>query len=184
MKARQAARPPTPLPQCQLFSAPLLSLFNHYRAIQSPGALAEGQYVIRPCKHSLTHSRFKFRKRFRFAVGDRSANANYPDPLSTTFWFRPMSAASLFFCNPASASRCRHPHPDGNVTLWHRIQKKEEEEEKLGSFQLPLPLRPAARGMNPQRFINSSEPSSSSASACLRLPPPPPHRFRVCSSFV
>ena len=100
--------------------------------------------ICHPSVQALTHSRFKFRKRFRFAVGDPSANANYPDPLSTTFWFRPMSAASLFFCNPASASRCRHPHPDGNVTLWHRIHEKKEEEEKLGSFQLPLPLRPAA----------------------------------------
>ena len=133
LKARQAARPPTPLPQCKLFSAPLLSLFNHYRAIQSPGALAEGQYVIRPCKHSLTPASSFESVSVLLLATHPSANANYSDPPSTTFWFRPMSAASLFFCNPASASRCRHPHPDGNVTLWHRIHEKKRRRRRRNS---------------------------------------------------
>ena len=145
LKARQAARPPTPLPQCQLFSAPLLSLSSTtaepFRAQEhSP---KDNMSSVRASTHSLP---LQVSKAFPFCCWRPIrpyADANYPDPPSTTFWFRPMSAASLFFCNPASASRCRHPHPDGNVTLASHPRKKEEE-EKLGSFQLPLPLRPAA----------------------------------------
>ena len=106
--------------------------------------------ICHPSLQALTHSRFKFRKRFRFAVGDPSvapADANYPDPPSTTFWFRPMSAASLFFCNPASASRCRHPHPDGNVTLWHRIHEKKRRRRRNSAHSSCVCLcgRPLAR---------------------------------------
>ena len=89
--------------------------------------------------HSLTHSSSKFRKRFRFALGERHHRLSQKSATNARSALDDFSAATpLFFCNPhphrirRRRRRSRHHHhPDGNVTLWHPRKKRRGGETRL-----------------------------------------------------
>ena len=134
--------------------------------IQSPALAVQGQYVVRPrpCPHSVTRAS-SFESVSVSLIDSEQLPPPPPTiaPLSTTF--RRLRHRRCFSAipHPHRIRRRRRHHPDGNVTLWHLRKKRRGGETRMD------PAAFAARGMNPQRFINSNEPSSSTSLSRLQL---------------
>ena len=139
--------------------------------------------------HSLAHSlELQVSKAFPFCSWRTPSSAQSEERHQRSLRFgRLFGCDAVVFLQPASASHSSSspPQSSSSSSRWKRhslasTKKEKRRRNSAPSVQLPLPLplpsplplRPAAaaaRGMNPQRFINSNEPSSSTSLSRLQL---------------